>query len=1071
MTPPASQPHQGSSTPRQRTTQSDEGAATPSTPDTPQSHTPGRLSIAQLTERDRKAVAYSKASLRQGDTLVYITHPNGIELFDSTGFKLSSSGAPRLVHSEKLLATGSKKFKRIFSERSQAKLKRLKGYSEGMPHGIEYIADLTPPDEGDEAVDLTSELSCSLGIRHWYSAEERCRVPADVCGGKDEIAKVKGKTLFDELESKRENTARNNIVDKKTDNGYSSPTGSPAKDKSEWKKRAFLGLQDDWGDKNAQQSNTISTKRKGAYESVDDIPEYCPNRHRAGIERLMQIIEGKEPRLDSAPKVWTLFVLAKYFDCPAVVVSLRQFPSCSLTRTNFAQIDFIATWVLTEPNCRFIEILPEATLRMGLGLESAILTRPAFAILVSEYALSTIAKVRGSLNEGRSQFGRLREDIDEDVLGAIQEAANSFMSRVEGVLESLCDDQMAWFDNLPEYKKIKSFLEWAESCDAIQDRRGSIKESITQLKSGLNHFVRGRILLCFCADLSPRDQSSFNNNRHAEAYLEECKDNPSKTFYYPMALKEKMMTRFPWKALMGLTFGYGAISNALYDCNAASVEQRKINEDTAKLGAVQQIGISELFTYQTAFNQSVMDGIRRYGYNLGKFPEECYLPRVCGSETIKSVFSTDRSGCTRAPTKPPSGQDLTTQPSPKDGENVQFSLPLRPKSTEAEKVPIMDKKLDHNDSFSAAAARDNIAKETKSTITARISNAIGLSSHPPDNQQASADPRAQAIALHNQNIPTNGATLSTTFHADDLMWRPVLPHNATFTLPQLSVPHVPDGVAVEHESPFFSLQLFTDQVHAEVQRVAQMMLQNPSDLDFITLTDTLLCLNDSEFKYLPLWAGGNDDGTGGVFAPMIPPAPAGVGPSGPGPAFHTAFSMPSHEGSIEADFQDGLGTIYESVETSVVVDDGYSDHFHRHHVISEDEGDFRSETWSEDTEEYVGKGKGRATIHVEAERNYVEKAKKEAAMDTNASQPSAEPEHFTSPKPETPVEDDTEDHTALHVNSSSKPTHEPAPERLTKPKLDTLVEDEEEWNDSDEEEAFDFGEDVKNEYDDAAAMF
>jgi hypothetical protein len=31
------------------------------------------------------------------------------------------------------------------------------------------------------------------------------------------------------------------------------------------------------------------------------------------------------------------------------------------------------------------------------------------------------------------------------------------------------------------------------------------------------------------------------------------------------------------------------------------------------------------------------------------------------------------------------------------------------------------------------------------------------------------------------------------------------------------------------------------------------------------LIDTLMCLNEDEWKYLPLWAGGNDDGTGGVF--------------------------------------------------------------------------------------------------------------------------------------------------------------------------------------------------------------
>ncbi len=39
------------------------------------------------------------------------------------------------------------------------------------------------------------------------------------------------------------------------------------------------------------------------------------------------------------------------------------------------------------------------------------------------------------------------------------------------------------------------------------------------------------------------------------------------------------------------------------------------------------------------------------------------------------------------------------------------------------------------------------------------------------------------------------------------------------------------------------------------------------------LFDSLLCLDDDEFRFLPLWVpGGNDDGTGGVFNDMIPDA-------------------------------------------------------------------------------------------------------------------------------------------------------------------------------------------------------
>ncbi|KAH7035599.1 uncharacterized protein B0I36DRAFT_318698 [Microdochium trichocladiopsis] len=53
-----------------------------------------------------------------------------------------------------------------------------------------------------------------------------------------------------------------------------------------------------------------------------------------------------------------------------------------------------------------------------------------------------------------------------------------------------------------------------------------------------------------------------------------------------------------------------------------------------------------------------------------------------------------------------------------------------------------------------------------------------------------------------------------------------------------------------------------------------------------------LGLTDEEFKYLPLWAGGLDDGTGGVFQEGHVPD-ADMGPIGPGPAYHTGYSVMS----------------------------------------------------------------------------------------------------------------------------------------------------------------------------------
>ncbi|KAK4172846.1 hypothetical protein QBC36DRAFT_337001 [Triangularia setosa] len=51
----------------------------------------------------------------------------------------------------------------------------------------------------------------------------------------------------------------------------------------------------------------------------------------------------------------------------------------------------------------------------------------------------------------------------------------------------------------------------------------------------------------------------------------------------------------------------------------------------------------------------------------------------------------------------------------------------------------------------------------------------------------------------------------------------------------------------------------------------------------------LLNLEDNELKYLPIWADGLEDGSGGVFQDVIPEAE--MGPSEPGPGYHTGYTV------------------------------------------------------------------------------------------------------------------------------------------------------------------------------------
>jgi len=80
---------------------------------------------------------------------------------------------------------------------------------------------------------------------------------------------------------------------------------------------------------------------------------------------------------------------------------------------------------------------------------------------------------------------------------------------------------------------------------------------------------------------------------------------------------------------------------------------------------------------------------------------------------------------------------------------------------------------------------------------------------------------------------------------------------------------------------------------------------------------TLLCLNDNEWKYLPLWAGGLDDGTGGVFndgveVPDAPDVEDGGFRGG-------AMGIIPGVGSSIGGSMDGGGSEFEEIATEVGV--------------------------------------------------------------------------------------------------------------------------------------------------------
>jgi hypothetical protein len=321
----------------------DDGSSSPSTStfdlsntihDPRAAHMASTSILESINRRDQRALEYGKSSLDIGDTLV-ILHPEDYKPLDPTGFALNKE---LRVHSRRLIATDSKKFEKIFSVDVQRAARDFH-YPDGLPKGIDFILDLrlvaalnldieeeTFSDEIPKK--LMEELTPPRGVRAWFRSQQRCGVPRRLVSGRDAIA---GKTLS-RPDTPKEASIWNNTPKPE---GYKPPPPPPAMFASQlegetdffFKKDLLKALQlsakeqgINYSDSEKPESNDADV---GAME-LEDVLEFCPVRYRIAIEHLLQIIEGREPTwLDSAPKIWTLYVVAKYFECPHYVVSLH----------------------------------------------------------------------------------------------------------------------------------------------------------------------------------------------------------------------------------------------------------------------------------------------------------------------------------------------------------------------------------------------------------------------------------------------------------------------------------------------------------------------------------------------------------------------------------------------------------------------------------------------------------------------------------------------------------------------------------------------------------------------------
>lgn len=132
------------------------------------------------------------------------------------------------------------------------------------------------------------------------------------------------------------------------------------------------------------------------------------------------------------------------------------------------------------------------------------------------------------------------------------------------------------------------------------------------------------------------------------------------------------------------------------------------------------------------------------------------------------------------------------------------------------------------------------------------------------------------------------------------------------------------------------LEAMNSQVFSHLNPIALSWVRHDIEPPLNITRHLLLTLGNNEMKYLPLWAGGCNDGTGGVFEPFLPPAE--MGPNGPGPAYRTGHTVPSASSSTGSLMEEisAMKLMGSITAGSVDVHDSISTVYRPDHVIADD---------------------------------------------------------------------------------------------------------------------------------------
>lgn len=377
--------------------------------------------------------------------------------------------------STRLLASGSKKFAELLGPTAQFRVRRQRKLTrDGLPDKFTKFIDLSPPEEGDDAIDAIERLSCPDYVRRWISPVEGSYLE------EDDGAVVAEQNVHEDLQKFQE--ARAVALQKKSMEVQANVPKTSESDSG-------AHLQDDSQSDNSWPPITDpgcveqSSPRKRVHP-----PDYTVSRHQGAIERLLLMLHNFDPQISSSTMWWTVCKLAEIYSCgPAVG-------------------DYIIRW-LYSGNFTFIELYPYLILDVANIIQSEQLFRQAFAIIVSNKLLG----------EGGRKFYDAESSTADRFLRNISFASAALKHRVEEAYSHIFS--LKWLQDpkaVPTLCALRLLMEIL--CEMDPNFTNNFVKATKCLYQSLDNFTKNELYLLViytlnigASHLHPKSRSSGEN--------------------------------------------------------------------------------------------------------------------------------------------------------------------------------------------------------------------------------------------------------------------------------------------------------------------------------------------------------------------------------------------------------------------------------------------------------------------------------------------------------------------------------------------------------------------------------